>query len=177
MFKFVLTEAEKKVKSNIRNFVKETIDQYSLHIEKEIKKKTIFYTLWSVAGVALLFFNFPKTVFYILSFCMVLFVVYINRDFVKSLRKTFDFINHFDREVKKLIATKITEIEDQSLGKKIGLWLSGKNNRDIEDLAISYFVRSLIQWIKKNKWPLVIRIVTYTVAVLLFKEMFLGVFI
>ena len=172
-----MTRAEKELKNHILDFVKQSIDQYSLCIEQDIKKKTIFYILWSLVGLLLLFFNFPKMIFWTLCVGMILSFAYINRNFIKSLKKILKFMDQFDETIKELVSQKIKTIEDQSVKNKIGLWLSGQNNKDIEDFCISYFIRELVQRFKMYKQDLLIRMVFYVIAVLLFREIFFSLFI
>ena len=165
-----LTIAEKALKKRIFHSVKETIDQYSRQMTKKIEKKTILYSLWSFAGLFLILVDFPKIAFYILSFFMILFVLYIAIDFIQSLIKTLKFINHFDENMEKLVEKKIENVKDQSIKNKIFLWVSGQNNKDIEDFYISYFVREMARQFIKYKKSLVVRMITFTVVVFLFRE-------
>ena len=50
------------------------------------------------------------------------------------------------------------------------LYLSGKNNKDIEDICI----RGIARWFKTHKSFIIIRLVAYTVAVFLFREIYSG---
>ena len=139
-------------------------------IVSEINKKTTLYALWSLAGLFLIFINFPKLVFYIFSFVMILFVGYFLAGFFQSLKNILDFVDGFDQEIKKIVKKEIKLAVGDSLKNKAGLWLSGLNQNDIENLCISYFIIELVRRVRKYKRYILIRIAAYTIAVLLFKE-------
>lgn len=150
--------------------VKKEIDQQMPEIIKEMDKKTRLYALWSLAGILLISINFPKAVFYALSFLMVLAAVYFLMGFIRSLRKLFSFIDSFEKEIKKIVKPKIELAVRGSFKSQSGLNLSGYDQKDIENLCIAYFVRELAKRFKKYKQYILTRVAAYTVAVLLFKE-------
>ena len=161
---------EKSVKEKVINSTKKKIDQQIRKIVQEIKKKTIMYILWSLAGILLMTFSLPKTTFFIFSSAMVLFVLYLWARLIQPFKITLHFINNFDKEIEKSMEEEIKKQKEESLKNKIGLWLSGQSHRDIEDLVISYSVRELSRQFKEHKWIIVIRIGAYTISVLLFSK-------
>ncbi|MCY4512474.1 MAG: hypothetical protein OXB86_02155 [Bdellovibrionales bacterium] len=180
---------KEKVRKKVITGVKKKIDQKIPEIVKETDKKTILYALWSLAGLLLISINFPKAVFYVFSFLMILTAVYFLVGFIQSLRKFFSFINNFDQEIKKIVEKRIELVEENSdkdetdlwnkikkTAKKAALRFSGYDQKDIEDLCIAYFVRELAKRFKKYKRYILIKVVAYTIAVLLFKEVLFSFF-
>ena len=175
MIKLTLTAAEETVRAKTIKAIKEKIDQKTTEIVSETDKRTVVYALWSLAGIFLISINFPKPVFHIFSFIMILVVGYFLVGFIRSLKKFFSFINSFDQEIKKIVKKEVQDSVGDSLKNKVGLRLSGLNHADIENLCISYFVRELAKRFKKYKQHILIRLVAYTIAVLLFKEVLFNI--
>ena len=165
-----LKPAEKIIHKKVINAIKKKVDQKTAEIVNEVNKKTIIYALWSLAGLFLIFFNLPKIIFYICSFVMILVVAYFLVGFIQSLKKALSFINDFELEIKKIVKKEIKSNTEDSVKNKVGLLLSGLNQKDIENLCIAYFVRELVRKFKKYKRYIFIRLIAYTIAVLLFKE-------
>ncbi len=165
-----LTITEKTVDKKIIDGIKKKIDQKTTEVVNEANKKTIVYASWSLAGILLMLLQLPKILFYILSFAMIGFAFYLLFKFFKSMMTVLNFISDFDEEIKKFVSIEIKKATEESLKSKIGLKLSGRNNTDIENLCISHFIRELARRFKKHKWIIMVRVIAYTVAVLLFKE-------
>ena len=177
MIKLKLTAAEETVRAKTIQAIKQKIDRKTAEIVSETDKRTIIYALWSLAGIFLIFINFPKPVFHVVSFIMILVVGYFLVGFIRSLKKIFSFINSFDQEIKKIVKKEVQDNVGDSLKNKIGLRLSGLNHADIENLCISYFVRELAKRFKKYKQLILIRLVAYTIAVLFFKEVLFNILV
>ena len=90
-----LTKAEQIIHQKIDNSIKKKVDQKVIEIIQEINKKTIFYALWSLAGIFLLSIQIPTVIFYIFSFLMILAVLYFLTGFITSLKKTLFFYKQF----------------------------------------------------------------------------------
>ena len=161
-------QINKKIKANIKEQIKKEIDT----IDREIKKKTIVYSILSVVGLFLILVPLPSFFFYSLFFVMISIIFYLLAGIIKSIRKIFDFINNFDAKIKTIVENKIEKEKKQSLKNRIGFQLSGHDNESIANLLISYSVRELVYRLKKDKKSIVTRIIAYTVIVLLFKEIF-----
>ena len=157
---------EKELKSIIKKKVQEDIDK----IRRDVTQKTIFYALWSFVGIILLSFSFVKPLFYVASGLMIICTFYFLWQFLQVLKKVNLSIDNFDKEIKKIVKTDIQSVKKDSITKRMALYLSGKSDEDIENICIAYFVREVAKWIKTHKSFIVIRLVAYTVAVLLFKE-------
>ena len=177
MIKLTLTKAEKEAQDRILNSIKKKMDQETIKFDSEIKKKTSYYVLWSIGGILLIIIPLPKVLSFIFSFAMIWFMIHLLRDFLRLLKKVLPFINDFDQEIKKLVEKEIRVVKEDSLKTKLGLMLSGLNQKDIEDLSISYFVRELIHRLKKYKKAILVRIIAYIVAVLLFREVLFSLLI
>ncbi|MCZ0931798.1 MAG: hypothetical protein OXJ52_01425 [Oligoflexia bacterium] len=165
-----LTQAEQAVHQKIDNSIKKKMDQKIAEIISEINKKTIFYALWSLAGIFLIFISLPRIIFYIFSLLMILAVFYFLIEFFKLLKKTLFFINNFEREIQKIVKKEIQSSIKNSISKKIGFFMSGLNQIDIENRCISSFIRELIRHLKKYKLAILIRVFAYTTAVSLFQK-------
>ena len=168
---------EETIKKRVITATKKKIDQVIIKIIHELNKKTVIYAVWSLVGILLMILHPPKTVFVVLSFIIISFAVYLIIQSIKSLKLIVSFINHFDEEVKKRVEKEIQSQTEESLKNKLGLWLSGFNSKDIENLFISYAIRELARRFKKHKRIILSRIAAYTTAVLLFKEVILYMFI
>ena len=170
MPKLVFPVAEKQVKKELISSIEEKIDEYTAKISRDMTQKTTLYALWSLIGIFLLSFPLFNPLFYLISFLMIGFAFYFLLQFLKTLKKVYLFIDHFDKNISDLIETKLQSVKRDPI-KKTGLLLSGYSNKEaIENFCISYFVRSLVKRIKARKGHVIVRLTAYTVAVLLFKE-------
>ena len=176
---FKLKIAESAVKKEIANQIEILIDKKITEIINEVNKKTIIYVIWSICGITLIFtdLNLPRTVFYIVFSIMMLVIGNLLGEFIKSLNTFFIFINNFNSEIKRIVKKEIKQTEKQSVLNQIGLWLSGQSNTDIENFCISYSIRELAKRFSKKKRVIVIRIVVYTIVVILFREIFSDILI
>ena len=69
-----------------------------------------------------------------------------------------------------MVKKEIQNNMKNSISKKVGFFMSGLNQTDIENRCISSFIRELMSRFKKYKQYILIRVTAYTIAVLLFKE-------
>ena len=172
-----LTLTEKAIKEKVIFSVNKKIDQQVEKIVNEVNKKTVIYTVWSLSAILMLVIKFPKIVFYIASVIMVLVIFYFMVEFFQSLKKVLIFINDFDHKIKRSVEQEIKQSMEGSVKNKLGLWLSGQNQKDIEDFCISYSVRELARRFNQHKRSILVRITTYTITVLLLKEILFKLFL
>lgn len=170
-----LPAAEEQINKKIKNSVKEKIKKEVDIIIREINKKTVIYSVLSVVGLFLIFIPVPEFILYILFFMMTPFIFYLLVEFIKSIKKIFNFIDNFDKRLKTIVENIIKKERPKSLKSLIGFQLSGHDKKSITNLVISYSVKELIYKLKKKKKIIFIRIAAYTVIVLLFKEIFIGI--
>lgn len=164
-------QINKKIKSGVKEQIKKEIDT----IVREINRKTIVYSILSAVGLFLVFAPLPQFVLYSLFFAMMPVIVYLLAEFIKSIRKFFDFIDNFDVKIKAIVESKIKKEKGTSLKSRIGFQLSGHDTESMANYLISCSVRELIYRFKEKKKFVVMRITAYTVIVLLFKEIFTNI--
>ena len=168
--------AEEQVNKKIKSEIKEHTQKETDKIIREINRKTIIYFVLSITGLFLIFVPLPPFIFYSLVFITILITVYLIKEFIKAIKKIFDFINSFDTKIKAIVENKIEKEKEQSLKNRIGFQLSGHDTKSLENLFISYSVRELVYQFKKKKQFIVTRIVAYIVAAFLFHQIFINFF-
>ena len=166
---------KKAVDKKINSHVQKIFDTQIAKITDEIERKTIIYSALSLLGIFLILTNLPKPIFYTMLFIIICTAGWLVIDFIQSLRTWLKFLDNFERNIKKWIKQGVDK-QEESIIHNVGLWLSGRSNQDIENIAIAYFVKQLIRWFRKNKTFIIVRAVAYTIAVILFKEIATDIF-
>lgn len=97
-------------------------------------------------------------------------VIYLLVDFIRFVGKYMKILYNFEKYLNKLVTKKISEKKRESFINAVGLYLSGRDVKDIENLSIAYTVRGLVKKFRKKKVLIVVRVLAYAGAVILFKE-------
>ena len=166
-------KADKEIDIKLKKLSEEYFQQQFIKFKKEINKKTIIYICWSLTGVLVLNIPLTKPVYYISLLLMTIIFLYIVITSVLSLKSFTSFINDFESNVREVLQTKIQEAKQKSWRAKIGLFLSRRSFRNLEDSVIASLVRALLQSVKNHKIILGIRVFAYIVALFLFREVLL----
>ena len=165
----------KKVDKKINSHVQKIFDAQIAKITGEIERKTIIYSALSLLGIFLILTNLPKPIFYAMLFIIISTSSWLVIDFIQSLRIWLKFLDNFEKNITKWIEQGVAQ-QKESIIHNVGLWLSGRSNQDIENIAIAYFVKQLIRWLRKNKIFIIVRAAAYTIASILFKEIIADIF-
>ncbi len=166
---------DKEVDRRIKARVTKRVKQICVQFEKDLNQKTIFYIVWSLMGILLLNVSFPKPVYYSSLSLMTIIFLYIVIISFKPLKKFLSFINNFESNIRKIVQTEIQSATQESWITNIGFWLSSRNQKDCENLAIAFSVRELLKLMKKYKIILGIRIFAYIVALFLLREVLIHI--
>ena len=173
-----LTPIEKKVNKEINGYIKKIICEKIDKIIGEINKKTFIYSILSLVGFILIFFPLPKIIFYISFVIIFMIFCYLLNGSLKLLKSVLNWIENFDDKIKNLTEKNLQAIRKESLKKRMGLWLSGHNNEDIENLALSYSIRELARQVKNKKKDVVVRVLAYyAITWILFNRILMDIFI
>ena len=173
-FNYLKKYADSSIEKNIITKVKQQIDSQLDTLIKEINKRTIAYFIISIVGLIYLNTNhlydikiYFKTSFLIVTLFITLFFIFQTSRSIKGL---YYFIEHFDTRVEELIKKEIQESKNESLTNKIGLSISNFNSKDIENIVLAYSTRALFNWIKRHKASILLRVINYSIILLLFDE-------
>ena len=166
----------KEINKIINNRIKKKISQNIDEMAEEINKKTFVYLTLSVLSLALILFPFPKIIFYILFLAIFLALCYLLWGLTKALRRFLALIDKLEQNIQSFVQKEIDKTKDQSLKNQLAWQFSSYNVKDIENLCLSYSARQIVRQFKKKKRSILIRVIAYTVTILLFKEIFLMIF-
>ena len=172
--KYLKHKAATNIELLIIEKVKTHIDIKLANVIDDINKRTIVYLVISIIGIIYINTNhlydfklYSKALILLVALTITIYFIYKS---IKSFKQFFDFIHSFDDNIKTIIEEEIELAKGESLKNKFGIFVSQMQNKDIENIVIAYSARAMFGWIRDNNVSIIIRIINYSIILLLFDE-------
>ena len=162
--------AKKEINKQIQTLAKESISRKAAETAEELNRRTRFYIILSAFGLFLILAPLPKIIFFPLCVVLIGAILFLLAGAIRQIAKLLFFIDNFEERLRKFVEQELERVKGTSFKAKAGIWLSGYNREDIENLCVSHIFREFTRQFKKKKRFVAVRIGSFLIIGFLFSK-------